>query len=139
MCPASLRTLHTGKEGFPTIAYNVSCDHKGNAFFVTAGTYGSCNDKTIIRFDRHIDIVRSSPSRHLTLLRLSDCRLSSGHTLCSPMQSTHLKSRRTKKSQLGASTLSSTVVITNGSQPCLLRGKFQGTTLAYNMRFTLDK
>lgn len=58
MCPAALRILHTGKEGFPTLAYNVSCDHAGNALFCTAGTYGTCNDKTIIRFDSHIDVVR---------------------------------------------------------------------------------
>ena len=58
MCPAELRTLHTGKEGYPTIAYNVSVDHRGNVFFVTPGSYGSCNDKTIIRFDHHIDIIR---------------------------------------------------------------------------------
>jgi hypothetical protein len=61
MCPLALRILHVGKEGFPTIAYNVSCNHAGIAFHVTPGTYGSCNDKTIIRFDRHIDVVRYAP------------------------------------------------------------------------------
>ena len=69
MCPENLRIQHVGKEGFPTLAYDVSCDHAGIAFHVTPGTYGSCNDKTIIRFDRHVHVVRyicsfsSLPSR----------------------------------------------------------------------------
>jgi len=58
MCPADKKILHTGKEGYPTIVYNVSCDHAGMAHHVTSGTYGSCNDKSIIRMDTHIGTVR---------------------------------------------------------------------------------
>jgi hypothetical protein len=58
MCPANKKILHTGKEGYPTIVYNVSCDHAGMAHHVTSGTYGSCNDKSIIRMDTHIGAVR---------------------------------------------------------------------------------
>ena len=52
------KILHTGKEGYPTIVYNVSFDHAGMAHHVTSGTYGSCNDKSIIRMDTHIGAVR---------------------------------------------------------------------------------
>ena len=59
MCPSSLKTLHTGKEGFPTIAYNCTGVHDGSFSFSTAGSYGSCNDKTIVRFDSYIDSIRT--------------------------------------------------------------------------------
>lgn len=38
MCPTYLMNLAKGKEGYPSIAYNVICDHKGRAQSVLAGT-----------------------------------------------------------------------------------------------------
>lgn len=58
-CPSELANLHTGKEGYCTIAYNVSCGHDGYVFSSTPGTYGSCNDKTIIKFDDWIHRLRT--------------------------------------------------------------------------------
>ena len=58
MCPAFLANLATGKEGYPSIAYNVICDHQGRALAVLTGAYGSTNDKTIVRFDDFVDDVR---------------------------------------------------------------------------------
>lgn len=58
MCPAYLSNLATGKEGYPSIAYNVICDHNGRAIAVLPGAYGSINDKTIVRFDDFVDDVR---------------------------------------------------------------------------------
>ena len=54
MCPITMSVLCTGKEGFPTLAYQVIVDHFGRAIACTAGFYGSLNDKTIVKFDGQI-------------------------------------------------------------------------------------
>ena len=59
MCPSEFAVLFTGKEGFPTIVFNVTCTHDGAAIHVGTGTYGSCNDKTLIRFDEFIADLRT--------------------------------------------------------------------------------
>ena len=59
MCPEYLNHLTKGKEGFPTIAYNVCSDHQGRALSVCPGAYGATNDKTIVKFDTAIDEVRT--------------------------------------------------------------------------------
>lgn len=59
MCPWHLKSLHTGKEGFPTIAYNCTGEHDGSFNFCTSGSYGACNDKTIVRFDSYIESLRT--------------------------------------------------------------------------------
>jgi len=59
MCPAGLAHLVTGKEGYPSSAYNVICDHEGRALAVLAGAYGATNDETIVRFDEFVADVRS--------------------------------------------------------------------------------
>ena len=43
-CAKNLKTLHTGKEGYPTIAYNCTGLHDGSFSFCTPGSYGSCNN-----------------------------------------------------------------------------------------------
>lgn len=61
MCPHSQARSYTGKEGFPTIAYQVTVDHSGRALAVTKGFTGSTNDKTIIRFDSAVTKIRTDP------------------------------------------------------------------------------
>jgi len=61
MCPAKHQVLYTGKEGYPTVAYNCCVYHNGSYAHVSAGMYGSANDKTLVRFDPFIDTVRSAP------------------------------------------------------------------------------
>lgn len=51
MCPSKSRNLYKGKSPYPTIAYEVVCDHSRRVLSVTAGHYGSCNDKTIVKYD----------------------------------------------------------------------------------------
>ena len=51
--------MHAGKEGFPSIAYEMHCDHSGFITHVCAGVYGACNDKTIVRFDGFIQLLRA--------------------------------------------------------------------------------
>jgi hypothetical protein len=57
-CPANMKNLFTGKEGFSTIAYQMICDHAGRVMSCTSGFYGACNDKTIIRFDSVVSDLR---------------------------------------------------------------------------------
>ena len=61
MCPAALGNLATGKEGYPSVAYNVMCDHSGRVLCVLPGAYGATNDKTIVQFDNFVDDVRTGP------------------------------------------------------------------------------
>jgi len=58
-CPAGLSNLMTGKEGYPSIGYNVICDHLGRALALMPGVYGSINDKTIVKFDEAVEDVKT--------------------------------------------------------------------------------
>ena len=61
MWPYNLGRSYTGKERFPTIAYQVTVDYSGRARAVTEGFTGATNDKTIIRDDTVVIIVREHP------------------------------------------------------------------------------
>jgi Plant transposon protein len=50
-CPVGERFLHKGKEGFPTLSYEVTVDHSSKIIAVTNGFPGATNDLTIVRFD----------------------------------------------------------------------------------------
>lgn len=52
--PAMQRNMFVGKEGYPTIAFEVTVDHTTKIMGCTVGHYGSRNDKTIVRFDGFI-------------------------------------------------------------------------------------
>jgi hypothetical protein len=54
------RTYYTGKEKFPTVAYEVTVDHSGRVLGATRGLNfaGAKNDKTIVRFDLTVSRVR---------------------------------------------------------------------------------
>eukprot|EP00904_Undaria_pinnatifida_P003091 jgi/Undpi1/12783/HiC_scaffold_6.g02451.m1 len=60
-CTHSLSHSYTGKEGFPTIAYQATVDHSGRALAITQGFPGAQNDKTIIRHDTAINAIRQDP------------------------------------------------------------------------------
>ena len=51
MCPESFKIHCTGKEGFPTLAFQVICGPKRRIFHCSDGYYGSYNDKTICHND----------------------------------------------------------------------------------------
>ena len=59
MCPFTLGRSYTGKEGFPTIAYQVTVDHAGRAIAITSGFTGATNDKTIIRYDAGVEKIKT--------------------------------------------------------------------------------
>ena len=56
-CPVGDRFLHKGKEGYPTIAYEVTVDHTSKIIAVTKGFPGAKNDKTIVRFDGFVSAI----------------------------------------------------------------------------------
>jgi hypothetical protein len=58
-CPAHLRNFCFGKEGFPTLVYNVTCTHDMFATHCGASSFGANNDKFIVRFDEFIADLRT--------------------------------------------------------------------------------
>lgn len=50
-CAVGERILHKGKEGFPTLSYELTCDHTSKIIAVTHGFPGTRSDRTIVRFD----------------------------------------------------------------------------------------
>lgn len=61
-CPYNQARSYTGKEGYPTVAYQVTVDHTKRALAVTRGFTGATNDKTIIRFDSAVTKIRTDPT-----------------------------------------------------------------------------
>ena len=57
-CPVGISNVCSGKEGYPTLAYSVTVDHSRKIHASTTSFYGAKNDKSIVRFDKHITDVR---------------------------------------------------------------------------------
>ena len=58
-CPYSLVGLFTGKEGYPTVAFNVIANHTGRIMHSTQFHPGARNDKTIVRYDEFVTRLRT--------------------------------------------------------------------------------
>ena len=57
-CTASEKAKHTGKEGYPTRAYEITANQSGRIFSVSKGQYGTRNDLTIVLFDGFMRMLR---------------------------------------------------------------------------------
>ena len=57
-CPAAKSNFYSGKEGHPTVAYEVAVSHRKEVFASTPGHPGARNDKTIVRYDAFIQDIR---------------------------------------------------------------------------------
>jgi len=57
--PKDLLPLYVGKEGYPTIAYEVIVDHNRKILYTTRGFPGSFNDKTICKYDAYVNGLRT--------------------------------------------------------------------------------
>ena len=57
-CPAGLQNLYTGKEGYPSVAYEVVVTHRRKIIHVGCGFPGSCNDKEIVKSDTYVQAVK---------------------------------------------------------------------------------
>lgn len=53
-CPVNLTNLCKGKEKIPTLVYNATVSHTGRIQACTKSFWGARNDKTIVRYDKHI-------------------------------------------------------------------------------------
>jgi hypothetical protein len=51
MCPAGIRSDCKGKEGYPSVVFQVICSHTRKVLGVSGPYYGTWNDKTIARLD----------------------------------------------------------------------------------------
>lgn len=60
-CPSSHARAYTGRGGLATIAYQVTVDHSGRALAVSKGFAGAANDRTILRYDLAVQMVREDP------------------------------------------------------------------------------
>ena len=58
MRPKSLSNFCTGKESFPSIAYQVVVDHSRKILHISRGMYGPPNDITITRYDKFCQDVK---------------------------------------------------------------------------------
>ena len=63
-CHAQQKMLHTGKEKYPTVAYNVTVNHRRWIMSVSRGFFGSYNDKTIVKYDPFINDIRNRRKYH---------------------------------------------------------------------------
>jgi Plant transposon protein len=57
--PCQQARHYVGKEGFTTVAYEVTVDHTMRVQAVTRGFHGAVNDKTIVKFDRFIQRIKN--------------------------------------------------------------------------------
>lgn len=57
-CPVWLSNECKGKEGYPSLVFEVCVDHMRRVRASTNSFYGSLNDKTIIKYDDYIQAVR---------------------------------------------------------------------------------
>jgi hypothetical protein len=62
----NLKQFSTGKEGYPSIAFEVIVNHRREIIGVSLGFYGSVPDKNIVRFDDNIHAVRDKYNNYKT-------------------------------------------------------------------------
>ena len=56
-CPVEQRSFYKGKEGYPTLSYEVTVDHRKKIIAATQGPPGCRNDKTIVKFDGFVSAI----------------------------------------------------------------------------------
>ncbi|CAM9168548.1 unnamed protein product, partial [Discosporangium mesarthrocarpum] len=70
--PISEGVHYMRKEGFMTVAYQVTVDHTGFARGVTVGFPGARNDKTILQYDGTIRSIRHDPKYTQSVYKVVD-------------------------------------------------------------------
>jgi hypothetical protein len=59
LCPVGLRSDCTGKEGYPTLAFQLVLTHNRKILAATNEFYGTCNDKLISCYDETVKKLRN--------------------------------------------------------------------------------
>ena len=88
-CPTGLKGTCTGKEGFPTVSYEVTCNMCMRMTHCESGFAGTINDKTISRVDYMVEQVRNpgsalfcacvrAPRPSAPAMHVQDMRVTSG-------------------------------------------------------------
>jgi hypothetical protein len=72
-CSANLKQFATGKEKYPTRAFEVTVNHRRVILSVTSGFYGSVNDMSIVKFDAAVNSLRREPHFLNYEYELYDC------------------------------------------------------------------
>mmetsp|Transcript_17780 Transcript_17780/g.49766 ORF Transcript_17780/g.49766 Transcript_17780/m.49766 type:complete len:142 (+) Transcript_17780:154-579(+) len=60
-CPSQERYLYTGKEGYPSLVWNVNVTHNRKIINMHGPFAGGRNDKTTVRDDTFIEMLREAP------------------------------------------------------------------------------
>lgn len=60
-CDSDFSNLSKGKEKIPTRAFEIVVDHKRRILYVSRGFLGSTNDKTIVKFNSFVRMLRTNP------------------------------------------------------------------------------
>jgi len=82
-CPAAWSAQYTGKEGFPTVAFNVTCHHNKKIFGVSGPHQGTRNDKSIVRYDDVVGQLRAEERfRALSRPLLNGTLLKGAYIIC---------------------------------------------------------
>ena len=58
-CPSERYNIYKGKEGYPTVSFNVHCDHSTRIFSIHGPHAGSRNDKAMVRLDAMASAVKN--------------------------------------------------------------------------------
>ena len=61
MCPAGFQADCLGKEGFPTLVFEVIVSYTRRIMAVTPSFFGAWNDKTVVKFDQTVTKLRTDP------------------------------------------------------------------------------
>jgi hypothetical protein len=59
-CPVEEKHLNTGKEGFPTRAFEVVVDHTRRILYCSVGYRGAMNDKSIVKYNDFVCALRDN-------------------------------------------------------------------------------
>ena len=73
-CSSGDRVLHKGKEGFPTLSYEVTVDHTSKIIAVTHGYPGTRSDRTIVRFDGFVTDIHDGIKYHDVTFPMCDIK-----------------------------------------------------------------
>jgi hypothetical protein len=67
MCPSNKQNVCTGKEHYPTVAYQCTADHHKKILSVTSSHYGSHNDKIIVHYDDFVNKMKNKQTYYDTV------------------------------------------------------------------------